>query len=211
MLGEWAGLLQWLPRTWFWFGNQGWEYLEIGRFWQMLLAVGLLFWFFLVWRAVAPARRDPGTARLRQLLSDRGLRHPAVLSAGAVLRLANQLHHRRCLAVLDHPSVGGRLLRILRHRHRGRHLLRDGSGPAAHGAAHHLSRRHPLFRRRAHRHRPSLVLDRADRAQHGDLRRILRARGRTADPDHARCLGLREGDPRAAKRSSIAIAGRSIS
>jgi len=59
MLGEWAGLLQWLPRSWFWFGDQGWEYLEIGRFWQVLLAIGLLFWFFLIWRAVAPARRDP--------------------------------------------------------------------------------------------------------------------------------------------------------
>ena len=62
MLGEWAGILQWLPRTWFWFGDQGWEYLEIGRFWQILLAIGLLFWFFLVWRAVAPARRDPSGA-----------------------------------------------------------------------------------------------------------------------------------------------------
>jgi nitric oxide reductase subunit B len=59
MLGEWAGILQWLPTSWFWFGNQGWEYLELGRFWQILLAIGLLFWFFLVWRAVAPARRDP--------------------------------------------------------------------------------------------------------------------------------------------------------
>jgi nitric oxide reductase subunit B len=59
MLGEWAGIMQWLPQNWFWFGNQGWEYLEIGRFWQVLLAIGLLFWFFLVWRAVAPARRDP--------------------------------------------------------------------------------------------------------------------------------------------------------
>ena len=59
MLGEWAGIMQWLPRTWFWFGNQGWEYLEIGRFWQILLAVGLLFWFYLVCRAVAPARREP--------------------------------------------------------------------------------------------------------------------------------------------------------
>jgi len=59
MFGEWAGLLQWLPHSWFWFGNQGWEYLEIGRFWQVLLAIGLLYWFFLVWRAVAPARRDP--------------------------------------------------------------------------------------------------------------------------------------------------------
>ena len=59
MFGEWAGILQWLPKTWFWFGDQGWEYLELGRFWQILLAIGLLFWFFLVWRAIAPARRDP--------------------------------------------------------------------------------------------------------------------------------------------------------
>lgn len=58
MLGEWAGILQWLPTSWFWFGNQGWEFLELGRFWQILLAIGLLFWFFLVWRAVAPAQRD---------------------------------------------------------------------------------------------------------------------------------------------------------
>lgn len=59
MLGEWAGISQWLPTTWFWFGNQGWEFLELGRFWQILLAIGLLFWFFLVWRAIEPARRDP--------------------------------------------------------------------------------------------------------------------------------------------------------
>jgi nitric oxide reductase subunit B len=59
VLGEWAGILQWLPTSWFWFGNQGWEYLELGRFWQILLAIGLTFWFFLLWRAVAPARRDP--------------------------------------------------------------------------------------------------------------------------------------------------------
>ncbi|HWL48191.1 MAG TPA: cbb3-type cytochrome c oxidase subunit I [Sphingomonadaceae bacterium] len=59
MLGEWAGLLQWLPTSWFWFGNQGWEFLELGRFWQILLVIGLSFWFWLLWRAVTPARRDP--------------------------------------------------------------------------------------------------------------------------------------------------------
>src|SRR6516225_3963011 len=59
LLGEWAGLLQWLGNAWFWFGNQGWEYLEIGRFWQILLALGLIFWFGLLWRAVAAAWRDP--------------------------------------------------------------------------------------------------------------------------------------------------------
>jgi nitric oxide reductase subunit B len=59
LLGEWAGLLQWLGRAWFWFGDQGWEFLEIGRVWQILLAVGLIFWFLLLWRNVAPLRRDP--------------------------------------------------------------------------------------------------------------------------------------------------------
>ncbi|MFZ2170186.1 MAG: cbb3-type cytochrome c oxidase subunit I, partial [Methylococcaceae bacterium] len=59
LLGEWAGMRQLLPKLWFWFGDQGWEYLELGRAWQMLLAVGLLFWFGLLVRALVPALRDP--------------------------------------------------------------------------------------------------------------------------------------------------------
>ena len=59
LLGEWAGLVQWLPRLWFWLGTQGWEYLELGRLWQYLLIIGLSFWFFLLWRTLEPARRDP--------------------------------------------------------------------------------------------------------------------------------------------------------
>jgi len=59
LLGEWAGMRQLLPKLWFWFGDQGWEYLELGRAWQMLLAVDLLFWFGLLLRALAPALHDP--------------------------------------------------------------------------------------------------------------------------------------------------------
>jgi nitric oxide reductase subunit B len=59
LLGEWAGLLQWLGKLWFWFGDQGWEFLEIGRAWQVLLAIGLVFWVFLLWRNVGPVWRDP--------------------------------------------------------------------------------------------------------------------------------------------------------
>ncbi|HEY2876593.1 MAG TPA: cbb3-type cytochrome c oxidase subunit I [Reyranella sp.] len=58
LLGEWAGLLQWLGAAWWWIGNQGWEYLEMGRAWQILLALGLVFWFVLLWRAVRPVLRD---------------------------------------------------------------------------------------------------------------------------------------------------------
>jgi len=59
LFGELMGLKQMLGELWFWFGYQGWEYLELGRAWQILLAVGLVFWLFLLFRAVAPARRDP--------------------------------------------------------------------------------------------------------------------------------------------------------
>ncbi|MFI5445151.1 nitric-oxide reductase large subunit [Polaromonas sp. UC242_47] len=59
LLGEWAGMRQLLPDLWFWFGHQGWEYLELGRAWQILLAVALLFWFGLLVRALLPAWRDP--------------------------------------------------------------------------------------------------------------------------------------------------------
>ncbi|RJO64796.1 MAG: nitric-oxide reductase large subunit [Myxococcales bacterium] len=38
--------------AWFWIGHQGWEFLELGRLWQILLFVGLIVWLFIVGRAV---------------------------------------------------------------------------------------------------------------------------------------------------------------
>jgi nitric oxide reductase subunit B len=54
LLGEWLGLSQLLGRRWFWLGNQGWEYLELGRLWQFMLVGGLSVWFFLLWILVRP-------------------------------------------------------------------------------------------------------------------------------------------------------------
>ncbi|HET7569857.1 MAG TPA: cbb3-type cytochrome c oxidase subunit I [Gammaproteobacteria bacterium] len=54
LLGEWLGMLNLLGRWWFWIGDQGWEYLEIGRLWQYLLVVGLLAWFVLLFRLARP-------------------------------------------------------------------------------------------------------------------------------------------------------------
>ncbi|GJL61648.1 MAG: nitric oxide reductase [Nitrospirales bacterium] len=55
LLGEWLGISQLLGNWWFWLGNQGWEYLELGRVWQYLLIVGLLLWFVLLWLLVRPS------------------------------------------------------------------------------------------------------------------------------------------------------------
>ncbi|HEY8857437.1 MAG TPA: cbb3-type cytochrome c oxidase subunit I [Rugosibacter sp.] len=54
LLGEWLGISQLLGRWWFWFGDQGWEYLELGRVWQYLLVAGLFVWFGLLWILVRP-------------------------------------------------------------------------------------------------------------------------------------------------------------
>ena len=52
--GDWAGIAQLLGDWWFWFGNQGCEYLELRRVWQILLVAGLLAWFALLWLSARP-------------------------------------------------------------------------------------------------------------------------------------------------------------
>jgi nitric oxide reductase subunit B len=54
LLGEWLGISQLLGQWWFWLGNQGWEYLELGRIWQYLLVIGLLVWFAILWTLARP-------------------------------------------------------------------------------------------------------------------------------------------------------------
>jgi nitric oxide reductase subunit B len=52
LAGEVAGIKGWFGKEWFWLGHQGWEYLELGRLWQILLFAGLLAWLVIVYRAV---------------------------------------------------------------------------------------------------------------------------------------------------------------
>jgi nitric oxide reductase subunit B len=52
LTGEVLGIKGLLGNLWFWFGHQGWEFLELGRVWQILLFGGLIFWLVIVYRAV---------------------------------------------------------------------------------------------------------------------------------------------------------------
>lgn len=67
LAGEVLGLGGRLGKLWFWFGHQGSEYLDLGRFWQLLLAAGLLFWLFLMFRALRPAIRKEGKSEISAL------------------------------------------------------------------------------------------------------------------------------------------------
>jgi nitric oxide reductase subunit B len=60
--GQWFAVMQKLGLKYnFWFGHQGWEYADMGRFWQYYLFVGLLLWVTLVGRALWPILRGPAT------------------------------------------------------------------------------------------------------------------------------------------------------
>ena len=46
--GLYLGATGYLRDTWFWFGNEGRELLNLGRFWDIGLVIGLVFWFLLI-------------------------------------------------------------------------------------------------------------------------------------------------------------------
>ncbi len=53
LLGEALGMRNLLGGDlWYWLGAQGWEYLDLGRFWQILLVVGMFLWFGIVYRGL---------------------------------------------------------------------------------------------------------------------------------------------------------------
>jgi len=52
----------------FWFGDQGYEYLDLGRFWQIYLFIGLLLWTALVLRGLWPALQQQGGRSLSFLV-----------------------------------------------------------------------------------------------------------------------------------------------
>ena len=133
LAGEWMSVQNKLSdANAFLWGHQGYEYVDLGRGWQILLFVGLLIWLFLVvratlsgpqgkWRTSQPAVPLPALRR----------RHRAVLRSGPDVGTAYAPHHRGILALVGGPSLGGRVLRSLRH-HRDRILL-YAAGPDSSG------------------------------------------------------------------------------
>ncbi|CAH9019561.1 nitric-oxide reductase large subunit [Candidatus Nitrosacidococcus sp. I8] len=63
LLGEWLGIENQLGDWWFLLGNQGWEFLELGRIWQYLMVIGLFAWFGLLFWIARPKNVDNPDAR----------------------------------------------------------------------------------------------------------------------------------------------------
>jgi len=64
LVGQWMGVMQKLGLIQnFWFGHQGYEYVDLGRFWQLFLFIGLVIWLLLMARAIMPAIRKKSDSR----------------------------------------------------------------------------------------------------------------------------------------------------
>jgi nitric oxide reductase subunit B len=64
LAGQWLSVQQRLGGDlWYWFGHQGYEYVDLGRFWQIFLFAGLFVWLGLMVRALLPALRRKDESR----------------------------------------------------------------------------------------------------------------------------------------------------
>ena len=56
LVGNYLGIMGYIGEGWFWFGNQGLSYVQLGRAWQFGFFAGLVIWSLLVFRALWPTR-----------------------------------------------------------------------------------------------------------------------------------------------------------
>ena len=82
LAGEYAGIEGFLQRAWAWFGNQGFEYLDLGRFWQILLTAGLVVWVAILFRGLRGRLRVEHVGNMPWLFFFSALSIPAFYAVG---------------------------------------------------------------------------------------------------------------------------------
>ncbi|OLO12511.1 nitric oxide reductase large subunit [Chromohalobacter japonicus] len=69
-IGNYLAIAQVMPADLnFWLGHQGYEYVDLGRLWQIGKFTGIAFWLVLMLRGIVPALRRPGDRHLLALLT----------------------------------------------------------------------------------------------------------------------------------------------
>jgi nitric oxide reductase subunit B len=82
MAGEYIGMRGGFGEAWSWLGMQGFEYLDLGRFWQVLLTVGMVVWVALLWRGLRGRLAGESRGNLPWLFFFAALALPAVYAVG---------------------------------------------------------------------------------------------------------------------------------
>lgn len=86
LFGEFAGIHGWIQTGWSWFGNQGFEYLDLGRLWQVLLTVGLCFWVVMLFLGLRSRLRTEHKGNMPWLFFFSALSIPAFYGIGLLAR-----------------------------------------------------------------------------------------------------------------------------
>ncbi|WAZ25531.1 cbb3-type cytochrome c oxidase subunit I [Streptomyces cinnabarinus] len=82
LLGELAGQRGWLGDLWAVLGNQGWEYLDLGRLWQVLLTIGMVIWVVILFRGLRRRLQGESVANMPWLFFLAALALPAFYAVG---------------------------------------------------------------------------------------------------------------------------------
>ena len=86
LAGEYASIQGWLRKGWFWIGDQGWEYLDLGRLWQILLVAGLGLWVVILWRGLRRKLETESYGNLPWMLLYAALAIPAFYAVGLLAK-----------------------------------------------------------------------------------------------------------------------------
>jgi nitric oxide reductase subunit B len=86
LAGEFASIHGWRHAWWAWFGNQGFEYLDLGRFWQVLLTAGLFAWVGLLYRGMRATLHREHWGNMPWLFFFAALAIPAFYAVGLLAR-----------------------------------------------------------------------------------------------------------------------------
>ncbi len=89
LAGEYAGIQGQLRNAWVWFGAQGFEYLDLGRFWQILLTLGLLIWVAILFRGMRRRLDTEHRGNLPWLFFFSALSIPAFYAVGLLAHPAS--------------------------------------------------------------------------------------------------------------------------
>jgi len=83
LVGTWLSVSGFFGADGFLLGHQGYEYIELGRVWQLLLIAGMIVWLVLVWRAIRPAlQKEADSSGLTHMLLYSSISIPLFYMAG---------------------------------------------------------------------------------------------------------------------------------
>lgn len=95
LLGEALGMRGVFGTLSAWLGNQGWEYLDLGKLWQILLTIGMFLWVVILWRGMRSRLRTENRMNMPWMFFYAALALPVVYALG------NLTYHTQKFPIAD--------------------------------------------------------------------------------------------------------------